>query len=307
MKKKILYIMGNARSGSTIFDIILSGANAIKGMGELTLLQDVGWIRNEYCACGSKVLECPFWSKVKENVQESADISNDEYIRIVNKIENDDTYYYEYMHNNVDADLEKYIQYNKVLFEKIFLHAGTNAIVDSSKTPNRALYLSLLNDMYDVYILHIVRDSRAVAWSIKKPLKQNLEKGVATEQSGKPYFKSVKRWIGNAVKCLKVKKAVGDDRYLLVNYDELIQNNRKALQKISDFTGVDLHDVIQTLENGGTLDPEHTVAGSRIRMKKGIRLQHDDGWRREMPWIPKFVTTILTLPLLQKFGFSIFK
>lgn len=297
--------MGNARSGSTIFDIILSNAKAITGLGELRELQDLGWIRNEYCACGEKVLNCPFWSDVKKSIEDKVEIDNRQYISIVNKIESDEEFYFDYLKGDTNEDLNEYLAYNKILFKELFRISDTNAIVDSSKSPRRALYLSLLEE-YDVYVLHIVRDPRAVAWSIKKPIKRNLKKGVASEMPGKPYLPTAKRWIVNTLKSLKVKKALSDEKYLRINYNDLIKNNRKALEKISETTGIDLEDIIQKIEHDGTLEPHHTVAGSRIRMKKTMHLKYDDSWKSEMPFIPKLITTILTFPFLKKFGFKCF-
>ena len=63
---KVLYIMGTARSGSTILEILLSKGKGVFGAGELTSLIQDGFIENKQCSCGSSCADCDVWGRVSE-------------------------------------------------------------------------------------------------------------------------------------------------------------------------------------------------------------------------------------------------
>jgi hypothetical protein len=60
MKK--VYIMGYGRSGSTLFESILSARHNLNVFGELKYLAERGVLKNERCSCGSYARDCLFWS-----------------------------------------------------------------------------------------------------------------------------------------------------------------------------------------------------------------------------------------------------
>ena len=62
---RVLYIAGAGHSGSTFLDIMLSNHPDIFGAGELANLPRGGWIDDEYCTCGRRANDCPFWSGVR--------------------------------------------------------------------------------------------------------------------------------------------------------------------------------------------------------------------------------------------------
>src|SRR3954452_15131421 len=61
VKKKIVYIAGYSRSGSTILEIVLSSHAKIFGTGELGYLFD-DWIEGtRRCTCEQVYADCVFW------------------------------------------------------------------------------------------------------------------------------------------------------------------------------------------------------------------------------------------------------
>src|SRR3954453_3522671 len=64
MKKKIIYIAGYSRSGSTILDIMLSSHPEIFGTGELGNLFDYWSEGIRTCTCEQIYNRCPFWKNL---------------------------------------------------------------------------------------------------------------------------------------------------------------------------------------------------------------------------------------------------
>jgi len=298
--------MGHSRSGSTIFDIMLSNASNVVGVGELKNLESVGYIKNDYCSCGSRVDECSFWSKIKKDLEDSGFDDFEKQHKLIESIDGHKRYFYEYLEKtkNSTEKVDNYLNYNKHLFSSIIKNSNASSIVDSSKMPTRGYFLSLMEE-FDVYLLHIVRDPRAVCWSMFKPLKKDLENGVQRDMPGTPIMKTIRSWLGNAVISLKVKKQL-NDKYMLVSYDRLIQENEAVLDEISKFTNIDFSEVAEMIKRDDEFTKFHTVAGNRLRMAEKIKLKYDDSWKKNLSLWQKFYITLLTLPLLKKFGFKVF-
>src|SRR5689334_12852153 len=81
--KKIVYIAGYSRSGSTILDIILGSHQNMFGTGELTYLVD-DWLHAErLCTCGNTYTKCEFWKHFKL----PEEMSFEEAIKIIRQVE----------------------------------------------------------------------------------------------------------------------------------------------------------------------------------------------------------------------------
>ena len=61
----VLYVVGAARSGSTVLQTVLGSHAQIEGVGELGFLSRSGHVFEEYCACGEPADVCPYWSEVR--------------------------------------------------------------------------------------------------------------------------------------------------------------------------------------------------------------------------------------------------
>ena len=61
---RLIYVMGTARSGTTILEILLGNNPGIANLGEVSHIFAHGFIRNDDCACGHPARECPVWGEV---------------------------------------------------------------------------------------------------------------------------------------------------------------------------------------------------------------------------------------------------
>ena len=67
---RMIYIMGTARSGSTILEILLGKGKGVFGAGELAHLIADGFIKDADCSCDHPVSECIVRSSIKEEPPE---------------------------------------------------------------------------------------------------------------------------------------------------------------------------------------------------------------------------------------------
>ncbi len=70
-KIPILYIIGSGHSGSTLLDMLLGGHSKIVGVGEFRMFSNQKQkLENQICTCGKKILDCSFWKKVSQTIEE---------------------------------------------------------------------------------------------------------------------------------------------------------------------------------------------------------------------------------------------
>lgn len=300
MKMKVVYIGGYGRSGSTITDILFHQNNNIASFGELTNLFIAGWINDEFCSCGKSVKDCTFWSEVKKQWLKKSNFSIHEYYNLQSKYTNKFSLVSN-LKNNVFESREfyKFSNDTKLLYEIISDISKSNLIVDSSKSPFRLYFLKSIG--LDVKVVHLVRDGRGVANSLKKHFKPDLESGVQKELKPKPVYRTALSWV--LTNYLIEKITPKEERYLL-KYEDLLENGESELKNIEDYFGIDLTASIETIANNKILKKGHTVAGNRLRMKEGLRINttNNTNWKNLTESEINIFNRIAG-PMLKKYGY----
>ncbi len=300
-KIKVLFIAGSGRSGSTILDNILGQIDGFFSVGEVHRLWDSGPIENRICGCGVMLLECPIWSKIlaSDGTSQTQDMM---YMQQRG---------YRTRHllrmlmpggeNWLNDQLKEQIDTLRKIYEGIQLTTNSQVIVDSSKFPSYAFALDTIPEI-DLYLLHLVRDPRAVAYSWQR---DKFDPGTG-QSLGKmrPYKSSILWTIWNIISEILWRKSRRPGRYLRIHYEELTRNPEKFVGKITQF--VDHKDA--TLPFVGLseikLQPTHSVCGNPVRFEQGItKIMPDVRWQKQIKFIDKIIVTGLTWPLLLRYKY----
>lgn len=280
---RIAYIAGYGRSGSTILDIALGQHKEIVGAGEITALTRHVWANNEYCACGSPIRDCSFWRAVcREWLGDKDTQMMSEYCALQKKYEGLSVLIKLLCKIGLGRSFAQYTVRTKRLYEIMSSCSNRQLIVDSSKLPGRAMALAQIPGI-DMRVIHLVRDGRGVAWSLLRSYSRDAKSGLQKEIRPKSVFRTALRWsvVNLAVEYLSRK--LGADRIMRVRYEDFASDPAAVMQQIGSFLELDLSRTGVSLEAGAPLDPEHQVAGNRLRMSAAITLQKDESWRTRMP------------------------
>jgi len=287
---QVVYILGNSRSGSTILDTLLGNHPAIESVGELVNLPELGWLANQYCACGSRARECVFWEQVRKRWLESTSLSCPaEYVRLQNHVGR-----YRrllpgfHRPDTASAEFLRYADCTAALFETIGEVSGKSIVVDSSKIPLRAFLLSLIPQL-DLKIIHLVRDARGVAWSLRKSFKADALAGVQRDIRPQPIAQTVIEWMRINAQSNWVRGKLDARRSMGVRYEELTADPRRTLGRIGDLIGCELRELADKVEQDQALSVGHTIAGNRMRMAGQARLRPDEEWRYKMGAMDKWL------------------
>lgn len=303
---RVVYIAGYGRSGTTLLDIALGQHPAVAGTGEIATLSRHVWSQNEYCSCGQPARDCPLWGRIGR--QWSASLppgsSLDDYKRNQESIESILGFRRIMRRTLSRRAFKSYADITLQLFDSIRRHSGKDIIVDSSKLPGRALALTSIPGI-DLYVIHVVRDGRGVAWSLLQSYKRDLKAGVQKDIKPRSALRTAARWcvVNLATEALRLK--LGRDRYIRVKYEDLVANPVPTLEKIGEMVDLDLAGIGLKLQNGEPIQPTHQIAGNRLRMNKSIRLVRDEAWRTQMPRKERATFDWLGGWLLRRYGYAL--
>jgi hypothetical protein len=91
-----------------------------------------------------------------------------------------------------------------------------------------------------------------------------------------------------------------------ISYESFVENPRRAVEGILDVLREDGRKLPFTGERDAELGISHTVSGNPNRFQSGpVRLRPDDEWISRMRPRDKTLVTLLTLPLLARYGYRI--
>ena len=279
-KPEIIYIMSDNRSGSTLLENILSKSEECFSVGELAMLRGhllkngPGEKWNWTCSCGKPFYECIFWSSiVKQTFEKSPEnfftsinwnfkskalalnaglpfLFKKRFLKIINS------------NNN-----KKVISTLNELYKLVHEHSGEKIIVDSSKKPIQALAVYKKIKNFNVKIIWLRRDIRAIVTSKSKWKDLNKMKK-------KSKFKLILDVFYYRRLCYTVSTMVKPSDILMLDYEALAQNTHEELQKIFEAFAIKPFATPEYME----LIEDHTIGGTPGRFAKKP-IQYDEGWK----------------------------
>jgi hypothetical protein len=307
--RTVLLIGGAGRSGSTLLDRLLGELPGFAAVGELRYIWSEALGDNRLCGCGARFLACPFWLDVGQRAFGGWDrIDSRQAVALERSIARHRHIPLLAMGGSIPsryaARMDEYLEMLTPLYTAISDVSGASVIVDSTKD---AAYAHVLRRMagVDFRLLHLVRDSRGVAWSWAKVVESR--EVVGREHFMRQFSPSVTglRWVAFNL-MVESLQWFGVPR-LLLRYETLVANPSAALASIAAFAGRPIPAGEMAFLNGdrARLGVHHTVAGNPMRMRAGgIDIRVDDEWRTSMPFGQRAGLAALTWPLLRHYSAS---
>ena len=306
-KIKVLSIVGPGRSGTTVLAGILGSVEGVVDVGELRWLWRRGLIERRTCGCGLPVDECPLWSAVvaevvAERTGSTGDVAAE--IAAAQELLTSRRHRLRVIRSAATgADwrpLEPIRTVTAQLVQALAEVSGARVVVDSSKRAQDAAVLTGLPDI-DHYVLHMVRDPRAVAFSWGRQDKTIRVAGGTRAMGSRGLLSSVSRWMENGLGAAALRPHLPSDRWLSLRYEDFAAHPRAAIESILAFLGEEGASPFVD-DDSVVLDVNHTVAGNPNRFQVGkVRIRLDDEWRRSMPRSRQLLVQALTWPLRRRF------
>jgi hypothetical protein len=302
-KIKVLYIAGCDRSGSTLLDCTLGQVKGFFAGGEVWHFFGRGMVNNELCGCGQHFRECELWADVAKRYEaaghEQGPADMERLLRCTVKTRYLPMILSSYGPSHLGHRLDILRAHLSDLYSVICEVTSCEVVVDSSKNPVYAHVLGGV-DGVELYVVHLVRESRGVAysWSKRKRRPEVPWKVQYMDRHGPA--KSSLFWLAAQLgaETLKLKYP-----YIRVRYEDFIRDPRDIMASLLQFLGQGDADMEYIKEDALTLGVQHTISGNPMRMEQEVTLRMDCDWLTRMKKSDKMLVTALTLPLLVKYGY----
>jgi hypothetical protein len=304
---RILFIGGSGRSGSTLLGRALAEAPGAVCVGETHYLWSRALRDGARCGCGSTFSSCAFWGEVGArayggwgNVEVQTQLELD---RATNRLRVLPMHRMPAARPGLAARLDAYSVRLGRLYEAIARVSGASMVVETSKA---APFASLLTRIpgADVRIVHLVRDSRAVAhsWTRAKRMPSPVEGSHYMPRF--PVRAAATNWLAQN---LAFHLLARRQRYLRISYEDLSRSPASTFDRLGSFSGHDLARPAEQLARGGIeLGPHHIFSGNPMRESTGyVPLVPDDEWRAKLSPSDFTQITAITAPLLLRYGYPL--
>jgi hypothetical protein len=302
----VLYIGGLGRSGSTLLDLMLGEVPGLFPVGELRFVWERGVIANELCGCGTPFRECPFWTAVGIDAFGGWDaIDPNEVVDLERTVDRHRFLPYilvPFVSSTFERRLHRYTGILAGLYRAIERVSGAGVVVDSTKDPPYAFLLRRVPGL-DIRLVHLVRDSRGVAYSWTKRIKKPEARVDTYMHTYRPVHIAARWLLYNLL--FHILGRLGVPR-LAVRYEDFVREPRKRLADILAHVGTDADEDVFSFLAGDQvdLDVHHTVAGNPLRFRRGeLVLRVDDEWRTQLGRTDKWAVSVLSWPLLVLYGY----
>jgi hypothetical protein len=303
----VLYIAGLGHSGSTLLGDMLNQVPGFVCLGELQRVWLRGVAENQPCACREPFDQCPIWKQVFEGAL--AGVTRDEGGEIHSALR-DEVRTLRIPVSILNGNRRFHSERAQWLAERITeLYSassdvtGAEVLVDTSKTPT---YLHLLSTLkrFNLRVVHLVRDPRAVAYSYARDRRHPI---TSQPRLKLPFIKSAVMWAAwNAAAEVIPQKRLQRMPYMRIRYEDFVDDPRGQFEQVVNFARGKFEGSPFTGPMQVRLRPNHILSGNVVRYQTGtVDIIADLSWRSSMSRTKKFIVTGLTLPLLRKYGYPL--
>ncbi len=297
---KVVYIAGPSRSGSTFLSSILGEMDGFFNAGELIDFFEWGLVTDGACSCGVPFSECPVWMdivRVAFGAPDSVDAA--QMVRMRDRMARSHHVLAHLMarcaRKRLASRLGAYGTNLQKLYDGIQQSTACRVILDASKNAGYAYLLGLIPGI-DLYLLHVVRDPRATTYSW-----QRKKKGLRKD----PPWMVALTWDSRNV-ATELLGRHDASRYFRLRYEDFVQNPVRSAQRVLRAIGEEPHSLPFVGDHEVELGESHSLYGNPNRFQKGrLKVQLDNEWMERIKPLHRWIATILTWPLMIRYGYPL--
>lgn len=277
----VYVIGGTSRSGSTLLASLLAQATQGFDCGEIHLLWR-SFDDGRLCTCGAPISSCDVWGQVAERVLSTLQLSDPAAAAAIQESEGRQR---RLLSPYVPAPSSNLLNLYRVTASAVSMITGAKALIDNSKLPLHARTVLLAHPYTSV--VHLVRDPRAVAYSMSTP-----KADPSTHGSLMPSCNSIgaaASWVVVNLGMERVRRR-WPTKVQQLRYEDLAESPTAALTALVGRGGLTpLYPSNDTLAS-------HAIAGNPSRFALPQTVDRDDRWVNSMVGWPRRVVDFMTWP-----------
>lgn len=303
MPVKVLFIAGWGRSGTTVLDNVLGAHDGVFGTGELFHLWEWAFLDGRRCGCLAPQRECAVWRAILDSAF-GDDLPDPAGIVALQRRSLAVRHTPALLAGRATSDVARYTEILRRLYTGMADATGSRIVVDSSKRPPDAVLAGRVPGI-EPYLLHMVRDPRAVGFSWQRH-KAFLDTDRREELHRHGLLMNAAHWLSWNAGAEIAASCYPQGRYRRLRYEDFTADPAGTVDRIFAMLGeptppgpfLDRHTV--------ELPVNHTVAGNPGRHRTGpTRIAPDDAWICEQRRSVRLGTTALTLPMLGRYRYGV--
>jgi len=305
---RVLFIGGVGRSGTTLLERVIAELPGVAGLGEVVHLWQRDLRDGERCGCGEPFLACPFWTAVGERAFGGwANVDVDRMLALAGAV--DRTRHLARLATRpgpLAAPLREYLSAYERVYRAVVETTGAQVVVDSSKHASLAYCLAHAPGI-DLRVLHVVRDSRGVAYSWTKHVERPESDG-ASEMARYSPSRTAVLWDAHNAAFSALGLRHRSVRVRRLTYEEFVADPVAAVRAVAAFAGVpsSAADLAFMGHDEVDLGVCHSAAGNPMRFRTGrLAVRRDDAWRTALPAGQRRLVSALTAPVLLAYGYPV--
>lgn len=305
---RILAVTGWDRSGSTLIANALGSLPGAISVGEVVNIWGRGIIQNRSCACGERFDSCGFWAPIVRRAYGDDPDQALEVARTLPWLRNRSLVFRQ-IPGFARYDEERSRGYEQALgrvYDAVIEQSGAELIVDASKTPWHTDALTRLptllrRDDVEVSVLHVVRDPRAVAFSMRKEVEYDADGDRALMMDRHNAVRSTLSWAGR--NRLTEHMWRRSESYMRLRYEDFAADPAAAMHRLVSFVGLDV-DSADAGCDWVTVGESHSVSGNPMRFQSGVvKVRLDDRWRTESGSLQSALVRVSALGHMRRYGY----
>jgi Sulfotransferase family len=305
---RVIFLAGLGRSGTTLLERALAELPGVQALGEVNHLWRRSLMEDEACGCGEPFSRCPFWRAVGERAfggwdavdVAAVDAAQGKAMRLrhISGLARG--------RHTVASAADLLADHHRRLYDAAATVAEAPAVVDSSKHPALA-YILRTDPAIDLRVVHVVRDSRGVAYSWTKQVERPEGQASGSERWMTRYSPAASAvlWLAHNSSTAMLQ-SLGTP-VMLVRYESFVAEPQRTLAAVAEFAGLELDDSALDFIERGTirLRPAHTASGNPLRFASGeLEIRADEEWRSRLPRRERLLVSAITYPQLAHYGFT---
>jgi hypothetical protein len=273
--------------------------------GELRELWTKGVLQDNLCSCGERFSACSFWTEVGKRAFDGWQQIDSEELAATSKALATDTHLVPGLLSKREPQpLIRFRDHTARVYEAIHELTGCSVVVDSSKVAPYALLMAS-DERIGLRAIHLVRDSRAVAfsWAKRGVVKPDVDDRLTTMDTYKAGATALRWSYHNALFSLFGLRQIPLAR---MRYERLVAAPAQEIDRALDDLGLRASDSALSAWGSGnvSLSYGHTIGGNPMRFRgaqQPVRL--DDEWSRAMSAGARRQVTMISWPLLARYGY----
>ncbi|MGE0480110.1 MAG: sulfotransferase [Phycisphaerae bacterium] len=299
--RKLVYVLSPGHSGSTLLGLLIGAHPQVATVGEVKVVP-ASFHGAETCACGAPMTQCAFWMRVNGKLQERGLDLRSERFQVharggAGAIERIAT---SQVREGLGEALRTMLLHawppvgavwrrlrgaNVALVDSVCEAARRPVFLDTSKDASRLRFLAETR-AFDLRVLHLIRDGRAVAYSLIK--------------KGTPAQSAARDWVHEHEQARRLYRAWADPQrtWMQVSYERLCEDPTGALAAMCGFIGIPYDPRMLEFREW-----ESHILGNRMRLNSDHTIALDTSWQENLGDADLATVSRVTAELNRSFGY----